>query len=138
MKMTLHAIDDEIREVETRIALERVALEDAITGCTNSLRNTVTSPATLLALTGVGFAVGKVLFGRKPEAPAPVAPEKAGALGFLTGVAGTALSLMRPGSGVGVLARWAAKRAFSRRKAGAGAPATASRPKKPATTIPSR
>ena len=134
MKMTLHAIDEEIREVETRIALERIALEDAVTGCTNSLRNTVTSPKTLLALAGIGYTMGKFMFGRKAEVAAPPpAAQKAGVLGLLTGVAGTAISLMRPGSGVGAVARWAVGRAFARRKAPKAAKAapqaSASRPR---------
>lgn len=130
MKMTLHALDDEIREVEARIALERVALDDAVSGCTNSLRNTVTSPKTLLALAGVGYAMGKLMFGRKAAAPAAT-PQKAGMLGLLTGVAGTAISLMRPGFGVGTLARWAAARAFSTRKSAPVRPAPTARPRVP-------
>jgi hypothetical protein len=112
MKMSLHELDAEIGEIESRIAVERLALDDAINGCTNSLRNTVSSPKTLLALAGIGFAMGKLMFGRKP-APAASAAPKAGMLGVLTGVAGTALSLMRPGFGVGSIARWAASKAFA-------------------------
>jgi hypothetical protein len=122
MKMSMHELDAEIAEIEARIAAERVALEDAISGCTNSLRDTVSSPKTLLALTGVGFAVGKVMFGRKAAPPAPVA-KKAGVLGLLTGVAGTAIGLMQPKFGVGTLARWAAGKYFSSKTPKAPAPA---------------
>jgi hypothetical protein len=115
MKLSLHELDQEIDEIEARIAAERLALEDAITGCTNSLRDTVASPKTLLALAGIGFAMGKLMFGRKPPEVQPAA-KKAGILGMLTGVAGTALGLMQPKFGVGSIARWAASRAFSRRK----------------------
>ena len=115
MKMTLNEIDEQIREVENRIAVERLALDDAVHGCTNSLREAITSPKTLLALLGVGYAVGKVLFKEKaaPQQQGPV--KKAGALGLLTGVAGTVLSM--GGSKWGSVARWAAGRYFARRNA---------------------
>lgn len=116
MKLSLHELDDEIAEIETRIAAERLALEDAVAGCTNSLRDTVASPKTLLALAGIGFAVGKLMFGRKAPEREQVA-KKAGVLGMLTGVAGTALGLMQPKFGVGSIARWAAARAFKARDA---------------------
>ena len=134
MKMSLHELDAEIGEIESRIAVERLALDDAINGCTNSLRNTVSSPKTLLALAGIGFAMGKLMFGRKPEPVATTAP-KAGMLGVLTGVAGTALSLMRPGLG-GTIARWAASKAFApkRRKPAAPVKATPSRTPRSATS----
>ena len=116
MKMSLSDLDAEIVEIESRIAAERLALEDAINGCTNSLRDTVASPKTLLALTGVGFAVGKLMFGRKPAPePAPVS-KKAGVLGVLTGLAGTAFGLMQPKFGVGTIAKWAAGRYFGKSK----------------------
>jgi hypothetical protein len=116
MKLSVHELDAEIAEIEASIAAERLALKDAVAGCTNSLRDTVASPKTLLALTGLGFAAGKFMFGRsKPPQVAPVA-KKAGILGVITGLAGTALSLAQPKFGVGTIARWAASRAFSGRK----------------------
>jgi hypothetical protein len=115
MKLSLRELDSEIAEIEARIAAERLALEDAVTGCTNSLRDTVASPKTLLALAGIGFAMGKLMFGRKQPDPAPVA-KKAGVLGLLTGVAGTALGLIQPKFGVGSIARWAASKALSRQQ----------------------
>ena len=124
MKMTLSEIDEQIREVENRIAVERIALEDAVNGCTDSLREAVTSPKTLLALLGVGFAVGKIMFKGKSEPDgAPV--KKAGALGLLTGIAGTALSLTSSRFGWGSVARWAAGKYFSRNKHQPGAAAAA-------------
>ena len=112
MKLTLNEIDDQIREVENRIAIERIELDDAVNGCTNSVRESVTSPKTLLALLGVGFAVGKVVF-REKAAPATGAPaKKAGVLGLLTGVAGTALSLAARRMAWGSVARWATDRYF--------------------------
>ena len=115
MKMTLNEIDEQIREVENRIAVERIELNDAVNGCTNSLREAVTSPKTLLALLGVGYAVGKVLF--KEKAPPESAPvKKAGVLGLLTGIAGTALSMAGPRLGWGSVAKWAASRYISGRK----------------------
>ena len=111
MKMSMHDLDAEIGEIEARIAAERITLDQAVTGCTNSLRDTVASPKTLLALTGIGYAVGKMMFGR-PKAPEPAPAKKAGVLGMLTGVAGTAIGLMQPKLGVGTLAKWAAGRYF--------------------------
>jgi hypothetical protein len=116
MKMTLSTIDDQIREVENRIAVERIALDDGIADCTHSLREALTSPKTLLALLGVGFAVGKVMFRQKPQ-PQAAPAKKAGALGLLTGVAGTAISLA--GSRWMTIAKWAAGRYFGRKKAAA-------------------
>ena len=123
MKMTLSEIDDQIREVENRIAVERVALEEAVESCTNSLRETATAPGTLLALAGVGFAVGKIMFRGRPQQPAAASVKKAGMAGLLTGVAGTALSLA--GSRWGTLATWAARKYFSRNNK--AAPSAASR-----------
>ena len=122
MKMSLHDIDEQIREVENRIAVERIELEQAVNGCTNSLREAVTSPKTLLALLGVGYAVGRLMFKDKPapESSAPV--KKAGVLGLLTGVAGTALSMAGPRLGWGTVAKWAATKYFSRHKAPAARP----------------
>jgi hypothetical protein len=130
MKMTLDTIDQQIREVENRIAVERIALDDAVNGCTNSLREAVTSPKTLLALLGIGFAVGKVMFKEK-AAPESAPVKKAGLLGLITGVAGTALSLAGPRFGWGGAAKWAARRYFSRHKsaaAGANSPTGYSSP----------
>ena len=116
MKLALHQIDEQIREVENRIAVERIALQDAMQSCKASLRETVTSPKTLLTVAGVGFTVGKMLFRDKKPEPQTAAPvKKAGVLGLLTGVAGTAISLA--GSRWGGIARWAAGRYFARRKA---------------------
>ena len=133
MKMSLHDLDAEIVEIESRIAAERLALEDAINGCTNSLRDTVASPKTLLALTGVGFAVGKLMFGRK-TAPEPAPSKKAGVLGVLTGLAGTAFGLMQPKFGVGTIAKWAAGRYFGKSKT----PVTVAPVRPPVRAAPAR
>lgn len=134
MKMSMHDLDAEIVEVESRIAAERLALEDAINGCTSSLRDTVASPKTLLALTGVGFAVGKLMFGRK-SAPQPAPPaKKAGVLGVLTGIAGTAFGLMQPKFGVGTIAKWAAGRYFGKSKT----PVSVARVREPVRSAPAR
>src|SRR5688572_33296747 len=126
MKMSLHDIDQQIREVENRIAVERIELEQAVQGCTNSLREAVTSPKTLLALLGVGYAVGKLVFkDNKPAAEASAPVKKAGVLGLLTGVAGTALSMAGPRLGWGAVAKWAAKRYFAGRNNKAGASSAA-------------
>jgi hypothetical protein len=139
MKMSLHEIDSEIAQIESRIAGERVALDHAINGCTNSLRNTVASPKTLLALTGIGYAMGKLMFGRSAPTTAKSeaeAAKKVGMLGMLTGVASTAISLMQPKFGVGSVAKWAAGRYFgskSKARAAKAAPATPVRPRTPTT-----
>jgi hypothetical protein len=123
MKLALHHIDEQIREVENRIAVERIALQDATQSCKASLREAVTSPKTLLTIAGVGFTVGKVLFRDKKSQPQAATPaKKAGVLGMLTGVAGTAISLA--GSRWGGVARWAAGRYLARRKAGQAAART--------------
>lgn len=131
MKKSLHGLDAEIREIEARIAAERLTLEEAISSCTNSLRDAVTSPKTLLALTGVSFALGKLMFGRKTPEPAPSVAKKVGILGVLTGVAGTAFGLMQPKFGAGSVARWAAGRYFASRaakRAAASSPSTSAFP----------
>ena len=115
MKMSIDELDEEIRRIEARIARERMALEEAVNGCTNSVREAVTSPKTLIALLGLGFGIGKVMFGGGGKRAAPGAVPKAGMLGLLTGVAGTAFSLMQPKFGVGSIAHWAATKAFSRK-----------------------
>ena len=120
--MTLSEIDEQIREVENRIAVERITLEDAVDGCFESVREVITSPTTLLTLLGVGFAVGKMVFRGKAEPQQTGPVKKAGALGFLTGVAGTALSLA--GSRWGSMATWAARKYFSRKKANQVSPAS--------------
>lgn len=120
--MTLTDIDEQIREVENRIAVERIALEEAVESCANSLRETATAPGTLLALAGVGFAIGKIIFRGRPQ-PSGAPVKKPGMAGLLTGVAGTALSLA--GSRWGTLATWAARKYFSRNNK--AAPSAASR-----------
>lgn len=121
MKMGLHEIDEQIREVENRIAIERIALDDAMHDCASSMRETVTSPKALLALAGAGFAVGKMMFKEKkpePEAQASAKAKKAGLLGVITGIAGTALSVAGSSRlGWGSVARWAAQRYIAKRRA---------------------
>lgn len=131
--MTLHSIDEQIREVENRIALERLALADAVDGCKRNLREAATSPKTLVALLGVGFAAGKMLFrdkpkGRKGRAQEDEAPVKsAGVLGLLTGIAGTALSMGTTRMGWGAVAKWAAGRYMRNRAAARAASKAAER-----------
>jgi hypothetical protein len=136
MNMSLHELDSEIAQIEARIAAERIALDDAISGCTNNLRDTVASPKTLLALAGIGFTMGKLMFGRKRPQPAATPAVKtagAGLLGLLTGVAGTALSMMQS-RGMSSVARWAAQRYFAQRAAAraTSAPARTSNAAQPA------
>jgi hypothetical protein len=131
--MSLNELDAEIREVQARIAAEKLALHDAVTGCTNSLRDTVASPKTLIALLGIGYGLGKVMFNsKKSSAPVAAPAAKGGLLGLLTGVAGTALSLAQPRFGVGSIARWAAQRAFAPRSTPTARPSRGT----PAVTTP--
>lgn len=134
MKLSLREHDRELQEIENRIALERLALDDAVTGCTNSLRQTVSSPKTLIALAGIGFMVGKFVFGKKAPPQQVILPQKTGVLGILTGLAGTAVSLMQPGLG-GTIARWAAQKAFGSKPAPLGR-TTVRHPVTPTTAVP--
>lgn len=122
MKMSFDELDQEIAEIEARIAHERSALEDAVDACMSRMRDTVTSPKALFALLGVGYGIGRLIFGGGKAMATGPAP-KAGMLGLLTGVAGTALSILQPRFGLGSIARWAAKRALASRKP-AAPPAT--------------
>lgn len=124
MKMSIEELDSEIRRVEERIAIERSELDLAVNGCTNSVRELMTSPKTLLALTGVGFALGKAMFSGKSGSTAAKIAKPVGALGLIGGVAGTALSLMGPKFGVGSVARWAITRAFSKKRSPRQPPAS--------------
>jgi hypothetical protein len=132
MKLSLREHDEELKEIEQRLALERLALDDAVTGCTNSLRETVSSPKTLIALAGIGFMVGKLMFGKKAAPQQVIIPKKTGVLGILTGLAGTAVSLMQPGLS-GTIARWAAQKAFGTKAAGSAR--VADHPMTPTATV---
>ena len=125
--MSVDALDADIRRIEQRIERERAELNDAVNGCTNSVRELVTSPTTLLALAGLGFGLGKMMFSGKTAPASGASAAKPGMVGLLTGVAGTALSLAGGSKfGVGGIARWAISKALSRKrqaKPGARAPA---------------
>jgi hypothetical protein len=134
MKLSLSAHDQELEEIEKRIALERLTLDQAVTGCTNNLRESVASPKTLLALAGVGFVIGKLMFGKKsPPPPQVVTPKKAGLLGLLTGVAGSVVSSMVQPALSGTIARWAAQKAFGTKPLRADA--TVRHPLTPTNTV---
>ena len=64
--------------------------------------------------------MGKLMFGRSGGKPEPETAKKAGVLGMLTGVAGTAIGLMQPKFGVGTIAKWAALAVFMPIVAGMG------------------
>jgi len=112
MKMTL---DREIHQLEERIADDRAAFVAALSDCGHSVRETVSSPTSLLAVAGIGFVAGKILFRPRSRVKVEkVTPARTG----LLGLAAAALSLMQPGFGAGGVARWAAKQMWERRKAG--------------------
>jgi len=122
MKLGMGALDEEIRALERRIAADRDALDHAVLGCRDSVRTAVSSPTTLLAVAGLGYAAGKVLFRRESRYERRKA--KTGWLGLL---AGTALSLMQPGFGMGAAARWALQHVFRDRSSGQVRSAAAAR-----------
>lgn len=131
MKMTIHGIDEEIRHLENRIAIERVALQDAVDGCKRSMTEVATSPKALLGVLAASFAAGKLIFRKKPEPrrrePEEAPVKKAGAFGLITGIAGTALSMAGSRFGWGSVASWAMRRYLDQRRArvrGAGRAAT--------------
>jgi hypothetical protein len=82
------------------------------------VRETVSSPKSLLAVAAVGFVAGKLLF--RPGKPASAREEKehrqqsktGGALGLLA----AGLSLLQPGYGPGGVARWAAQQLWEWRR----------------------
>lgn len=127
MKMSIDSLDADIKRIEERIARERAELNDAVKGCTDSMRETITSPKTLLALAGIGFGIGRIVFSSKGASAGAGAAAKPGLVGLLTGVAGTALSLAGGSKlGVGGIARWAISKALAKRRQsrkGARAPA---------------
>ena len=122
MKLGMGSIDDEIRALEQRIAEDRDALEHAVIGCRNSVRTAVSSPKTLLAVAGLGFAAGKILF--RPGKKREERPRRSGWVGLL---AGTAVSLLQPRFGLGTVARWALQRVFRDRPTGQVRSAAAAR-----------
>jgi hypothetical protein len=134
MKLSIDALDDDIKRIEERIARERAVLNEAVTGCTNSVRELVTSPKTLLALAGLGFGIGRVMFTGKSAPTAASSVAKPGVVGLLTGVAGTALSLAGGSKfGVGGIARWAMSKALAKRKQSRGAGHVNAAPRTPST-----
>lgn len=116
MSVSLSGLDKEIQQLERRIADDRAAFVSALSDCGQSVRETVSSPKSLLAVAAIGFVAGKLLFGSgktKAEKQPPQQPSKAGgALGLLA----AGLSLMQPGYGAGGIARWAAQQLWERRK----------------------
>ncbi|HSQ02964.1 MAG TPA: hypothetical protein VLN59_02940 [Burkholderiales bacterium] len=116
------SIDAEINALERRIAEDRDAMQRAVLGCRNSVRTVASSPKTLLAVAGLGFAAGKILF--RPGKAREERPRKSGWLGLL---AGTAVSLMQPRLGLGTVARWALERVFRDRSSGQVRSAAAAR-----------
>lgn len=122
MKLGVGTLDAEINALERRIAADRDALDRAVLGCRDSVRTVVSSPKTLLAVAGLGFAVGKVLFRRESRHE-----ERKARTGWLGLLAGTAVSLMQPKFGMGTVVRWALQRVFQDRSAGQVRSAAAAR-----------
>ena len=115
MKMSLSGLDHEIHQLEERIAGDRSAFVAALSDCGHSAREAVSSPISLLAVAGLGFVAGKLIF--RPRTSVRVEKAPPARTGML-GLAAAALSLMQPGFGAGGVARWAAKQIWERRKAG--------------------
>jgi hypothetical protein len=116
MKVRFSTIDREIQQLEQRIADDRAAFVAALGECGQSLRETASSPKTLLAVAGLGFVAGKLMFrqGRKTTVVQPPPPPSR--LGGLLGLLGAGLSLMQPGSSTGGIARWAMQQFWDHRK----------------------
>lgn len=133
MKVRLSEIDREIQQLEQRIADDRAQFVSAIHDCSHSVRETVSSPKSLLAVAAVGFVAGKLLFrpGKsKAEVKEQQQPSKAGgALGLLA----AGLSLLRPGYGAGGMARWAAQQLWEWRKKKQPTARTRSAPRRAST-----
>ncbi len=119
MNVRLTAIDEEIQQLEERIASDRAAFVSALSACGHSVRETASSPKALLAVAALGFVAGKLIF-RSRGKGAPAAERRASAqpskIGGLLGLLASGLTLMQPSSGVGGLARWAAHQLWERRK----------------------
>lgn len=138
MKINLSTIDEEICELEKRIANDRSSLVGAMNDVGHSVRETASSPKTLLAVAGLGFIAGKLLFrsGRdaRPAASYYAPPRQPSKLGGLLGVLAAGMSLMQPGSSTGGIARWAAQKIWeSRRRSPSSATGAAAAP---STTVP--
>jgi hypothetical protein len=118
MNVSLSELDREIHQLEERIADDRAQFMSALSACGHSVRETVSSPKSLLAVAAVGFVAGKLLF--RPGKPASAREEKehrqqsktGGALGLLA----AGLSLLQPGYGPGGMARWAAQQLWEWRR----------------------
>ena len=68
----MHALDDDIREVELRLARRRSGLALLADDWVGALRDTVVSGRSLLGVAAVGFALGEMLrprLGRGARAP---------------------------------------------------------------------
>lgn len=129
--MSFGSVDREIHQLEARIASDRAAFVTALSDCGHSVRETVSSPTSLLAAAGIGFVAGKIIFRPRSRVKVEAAlPPRTG----LLGLAAAALSLMQPGFGAGGIARWAAKQMWERRKA-AGQQAAPRAPTPAATPV---
>jgi hypothetical protein len=118
MTVRLSELDREIHQLEERIADDRAQFMSALSECGHSVRETVSSPKSLLAVAAVGFVAGKLLF--RPDRPTSAREKKehrqqsktGGALGLLA----AGLSLLQPGYGPGGMARWAAQQLWEWRR----------------------
>lgn len=118
MKVRLTELDREIHQLEQRIADDRAQFMSALSDCGHSVRETVSSPKSLLAVAAVGFVAGKLIF--RPGKPATTKEQKQHKqetkTGGVLGVLAAGLSLLQPGYGAGGIARWAAQQLWERRK----------------------
>lgn len=115
MNLRLSGLDREIQQLEQRIADDRAAFVTALSECGHSVRETVSSPKSLLVVAAVGFVAGKLLFRPRKTKVVRVVPEPS-KTGGLLGLLAAGLSLMQPGYGAGGVARWAAQQLWERRK----------------------
>ncbi|MGE5523896.1 MAG: hypothetical protein ACM3SS_09270 [Rhodospirillaceae bacterium] len=133
MNVRLSELDREIRQLEQRIADDRAKFVSALSDCGQSVRETVSSPKSLLAVAAVGFVAGKFLFRPGKSKAEKKAEQRASKTGGVLGLVAAGLSLLQPGYGAGGVARWAAQQFWEYRKKKQPA---ARRTGAPAATVP--
>ena len=98
MNVRLSELDREIQQLEQRIADDRVQLMSALGDCRHSVRETVSSPKSLLTVAAVGFIAGRLLLPGKAKAETKQTQRQSRA-GSVLGLLTAGLSLVQPGYG---------------------------------------
>lgn len=118
MNVRLSELDREIHQLEQRIADDRAQFVSALGDCGRSVRRTVSSPKSLLAIAAVGFVAGRLLFrpGKSRSEKRTKEQQQQTKTGGALGLLAAGLSLLQPGYGPGGMARWAAQQLWEWRK----------------------